>query len=1061
MQKNISYINSWNYFSKSLFLKKSPHLASPSGERNLLVITETNKDIEHYSKIMDFLKINFRIIDNYAILNDFINPLIPLSGEIEQIIYLASIETLENISLNKNQFEYFSINFEKNKDYNLEEISKKLIDLWYNFSEYENSGTFQKKWDILKIISPDSKIKYEISFWWDTIEEIRVTTLLTPLSGGKIVKNIIIWKNNLIEEQENKNLNNFLEIIKDKNLENFFLDNLNFSKYYDILTEKLENFSCFDYIKNDKLKAVDLEISVPKIENTLELKKILEKNKYIEFFSKTPNTIKNFLEYNNIGNFKINETKLNNLKSYTHPQPLPSKEGRKIVICDDILSKIFTRKRVKKNLSADLDLLLKIKPGDYVVHIEHWIWIFKDIIKKENPLTPLSGGIWKVFKEYILIEYAWEDKLFVPITEVSRVNKYLWTENPKLTGLWGNVWENKLNKAKQEASEIARELINIYAQRKLQKWFSFVADTKKENYFKNSFSYVHTIDQSQAIEDILSDMQEEKPMDRLLVWDVGFGKTEIAFNAIYRSFFNKKQSILIVPLVVLAYEHFEKAKERFKEFWLKIWILTRLETAKNIDKTLRELSTWKLDLVIWTHKVLSDKIVYKDLWLIVTDEEHKFWVADKEKIKEFKTSIDSLAMSATPIPRSLNMALSNIRQISILKTPPTGRQNIDTLINRFSDNIIEMAWNQEFNRSWQMFFVHNRVSSIDAIAKVLQNIFPEKKIIITHGQLPGIELEKRIIAFKNKKADILLSTTVIENWIDFSNVNTIIINNAEQFWLSQIHQLRWRVWRNDKKAYCYLLYKWENIKPDTAKRLKMLAEYSYVWAGFELAMKDLEIRWGWDLLWFKQSWTSSSIWINLYLKIIEEEILKLQENIGHPQGVPLHWNCRDTPCEYPKINIKIDLDISIFIEDSLFWSELDKINFYREIELINDLEELEDIKKDFIENNNLEKNIEWLENLFDLIELKIRAKKYFITNIKKNWINYQIDFYDFKDKDKNLKNLRKILDLDKQVKFAVKDLTTLRTSAKSFANTEKFLKYMLSLFKGHNLNTKIKKIWKK
>jgi len=1053
MQENISYINSWNFFSKSMFLKeklKTP--PNPLHEGGLLIV-ETNKDIENYEKIWDFLKIDFRIIDKLEWLQDLVFN--------KNWFFISSIEILENLDINKNQFEHFSIQIEKNKTYNLEEISKTLIDLWYSFSEYNNSWTFKKTWDILKIISPDSKKIYNISFWWDEVEEINV--------NWKIRKEIFIWKNEALTQslpwgrEVTADLWNFLEIINSPLQRGarggIILDNLNFSKYYDILCNNLENYSNFDYIPNKNLKIIDLEISIPNIKNTLELKQILENKKEIKIYTKNVKVINNFIEYNSIKKIKVIETNLNNLKSFENK--------KEIIICDDILSKVFTKKRIKKNLSADLDLLLKIKPGDYVVHIEHWIWIFKDIIKREipcphpNPL-PWGRGSKTVVKEYIEIEYAGEDKLFVPITEVSRVNKYLWVENPKLTGLSWSLWEKKLEKAKKEAEEIAQELIEIYAQRKLQKWFCFIEDREKENIFRNSFKYIHTEDQAKAIEDIMSDMQKEQPMDRLIVWDVGFGKTEIAFNAIYRAYLNKKQSILIVPLVVLAYEHYEKAKERFKEFGLKIWILTRLETEKKASETIRKLASWELDLVIWTHKLLSDKIKYKNLWLIITDEEHKFWVADKEKIKEFKTNIDSLAMSATPIPRSLNMALSNLRQISILKTPPIGRQNINTIINRFSENIIRAAWELEFERWWQMFFVHNRVSTIDAIAKILQNIFPVKKIIITHGQLPWTELEKRIIAFKNKKADILLSTTVIENWIDFSNVNTIIINNSEQFGLSQIHQLRWRVWRSDRKWYCHLLYKQDTIKPETAKRLKTLAEYSYVWAWFELAMKDLEIRWWWDLLGFRQSGTSSSIWINLYLKIIEEKIEELQNT---PHSVSLKGR-EETPKLSKKINTKIDLDINIFIRDDLFNSELDKLNFYREIELIEDLEELEEIKKDFLQNMSTEgfnplSLKGGINNLFDLLELKIRAKKYLITNIRKNWINYQIDFYDFKEKNKDLEKIKNFLDLDKEIKFSIKDLNTLRTNVKSFANSEKFLEYILSLFKEQILNYKIKKIWKK
>lgn len=1040
-QKKISYINCGNFFSKSYILKNN--LESDCS----LIIVENNKDIEIYEKIFNFLDLKFRTLNTLESLADLIFN--------KSWFFITSLELLENININKNRLSHFSLKLEKVKSYKFEDITKKLIELNYKFSEFENPWTFKKAWDIIKIISPDNKNKYEISFWGDKIEDIRL--------NNKVFEKISIWENNSLiqsiawNQELDVSLDNFLEIIDDKIF--IILDNLNFSKYYETLTNKLNNFSCFDYIENKDLKSIDLEIKIPKIKNVNELKDIIIKSKSwknlasnkknnikkeIVFYTKNIKTIKNFLEYNWIDGSKIYEINLNVLKSF--------ETNKEIIICDDIIREIFTKKRLKNSLSSDLDLLLKIKPWDYVVHIEHWIWIFKEIVKKEIKIKDKI-----LVKEYIEIEYLWDDKLFVPIVEVWRVNKYLWVENPKLTGLGWVSWENKIKKASKEAEEIASELIEIYANRKLNKWFSFLANDTLENKFRNSFPYIYTEDQVTTINEVLEDMNKDIPMDRLIVWDVWFWKTEIAFNAIYRSFLNKKQSILIVPLVVLAYEHFEKAKERFKDFWIRLWVLTRLETELQASNTIKKLASGELDLVIWTHKLLSSKIIYKNLWLIVTDEEHKFWVSDKEKIKEFKTSIDSLAMSATPIPRSLNMALSNIRQISILKTPPYGRQDIDTIINRFSDSIIKQAWKTEFDRNGQMFFVHNRVSNIENIKTILQKIFPEKKVVVTHGQLPWIELEKRIIDFKNKKFDILLSTTVIENWIDFSNVNTIIINNAEQFWLSQIHQLRWRVWRSEKKWYCHLLYKWENIKPISSKRLKTIVEYSYLWAWFELAMKDLEIRWGWDLLGFRQSGQASQVWINLYLKIIEEKILELQQNPLYNNAIKENNNGVNLiPNKLWKYtNTKIDIDIEIFIPDDFFGSELDKINFYREIELIDDLDELENIKMDFINSNN---NIpEGLYNLFDLLELKLRAGEYLIESIKKVWINYQIKF----DKDISLEKLKEFLEKDKEVKFKVITINKLRTSVKNFANNKNFIKYIISLLKGYNLNTKIKLKWKK
>jgi len=1005
LQKNTSYINNWNYFSKSLILKENKDLLKSS-----LFIVANDKDLNNYEKIFNFLNIDFQIINNQQNLIDYLFN--------NSWFFIISAEILNQEIDEKKQLLFHSLHLKVWEAINLEDLIKKLNSLNFKFSEYQNPATFNKKWDILTINSSDWKKQYIISFWWDTIEEItQIKKVWEIRKDTNKIDSLYIWKADKIEKQD-KNWQSILDSILDKNWL-VILDNLDFDPNYEKIINSLENIISFDYLPNKKLNIVDLEITFPKIKNSIELKDFLEKNKNTTIYTKNPKTIKNFLKYNNLENIQIKESKLNNIKSFSYKE--------KNFICDDILGVVFTKKRIKNSISSDLDLLLKIKPWDYVVHIDHWIGIFKNIIKKELP-----SKNWKIIKkEFIEIEYLNNDKLFVPITEVGRVNKYIWEENPKLTPLSWNSWERKLQKAKQEAEEIAEELIELYAQRKLQKAFSFKAFPEKEAKFRNSFSYIHTPDQNQAITEILADMEKDTPMDRLLIGDVWFWKTEIAFNAIYRAFLNKKQSILIAPLIVLAYEHFEKALERFKNFWVNIAVLTRLESPKKEAEILKKLANWEIDLIIWTHKLLSEKIKFKDLWLIIIDEEHKFWVADKEKIKQFKTNIDSLAMSATPIPRSLNMALSKLREISILKTPPFGRQDVSTIINKFDENIIKEAISREFQRWWQVFFVHNRVSNLENYKTILQKLFPDKKIIIAHWQMSAIQLEKNILAFKHKKYDILLSTTVIENWIDFPNVNTIIINQAPSFWLSQIHQLRWRVGRSDKKWYCYLLYKNENLKNETIKRLKTIVQYSYVWAGFELALKDLEIRWWWDLLGFRQSGQSSQIGVNLFLKLVEDKIQQLQNNSKKEE----------------KIETKIDLNIDLNIEDNYFSGELDKLNFYREIENINTLEDLEIIKKDFIEQNW--KLSPWLENLFKILEVKINASKYKITSIKKVGINYQLDF----EKNIKLEELKSFLELDKEVKFVVADITKLRSATKNFDNDQKFLEYLHNLFN--------KKIWKK
>ena len=825
------------------------------------------------------------------------------------------------------------------------------------------------------------------------------------------------------------------------------LDSLDFSSSYDDLYGGLKNFINLPSLSQNKTNEIDLWFKDLFVESIDDLKELLNNSsfhhKYI--FTKNIKTFKNFIEYNDIDSVHILESSVNNLKSFQWKESL--------FICDDNISRIFVKKRGKRSMSKDMDLLLQIKPWDYIVHIDHWIGIFNTIIEKD---------LWWIKKEYVELEYKSDDKLFVPITEVGRLSKYVWSENPKLTPLSTKAWETKLKKASADIEIIARELLDVYAKRKLHKWFTFTSFPKEEWIFQNSFEFTYTKDQFSIIQEIFQDMESENPMDRLLSGDVGFWKTEIAFNAIYKAMLNGKQAALISPLVVLAYEHFDKAQERFQDFPFNIAVITRFEKESKIKEVLKKLESGKIDCIIWTHRLLSPDIKFKDLWLLVVDEEHKFWVADKEKIKNFKGNIDILSMSATPIPRSLNLALNGIKSISMLTTPPVGRQSIHTIVSNFSDKIIQDAGNKEFERWGQLFFIHNRVETISHFQAYLEKIFPNKKIIVTHWQLPGDTLEKRIIDFKRKQYDILLSTTVIENWIDFSNVNTIIINEAGNFWISQIHQLRWRVWRGDRQWYCYLLFKKDKIKQDAAKRLKTIVDYSHLWAGFELAIKDLEIRWGWDILGIRQSGQSVEIGVNLFLQMLESKIEELKNT--SPAYSSLSPSIRGTKGEPYKINTKIDLNISIFIDNNFFSSELDKINFYREIESLNTIEDLESIISDFKESaltptlsqgeKEKDRLPRWTNNFFDLLRLKILANKHNISYIKRAWLNYQIDFSDAWDK--GLENLKQFLDHDKEVKFRVISLTRIRSETKKFANDESFIQYLLQLFSWKTRNRKIK-----
>ena len=1049
IKKNNNYTNSWNIFSKLLILN-----SIIKKENCIIIVVESEKKLDLYLKISNFLGIQIYNLNNFSNLINLIYN--------NTWIYITTKE-LFNLKIdNFNNIEHRDIfKIEKNQLISPQEITKKLNDFGYKFWEYEYKWTFKITWDILSFYDYAWNI-VKISFWWDNIDNIIIDKKVTsyekdsdlkykinPWSNSVLdINKYYFWRNNWLDFNDLKNTFNN-ELIDKVNIKNnlLIIDSLDFYSSYDELTTWIKSYIIFNSLTNDK-NYINLGINDLYIEKIDDLKNILEEKnikKYI--FTKSKATIKNFLELNNLFDVIIYETKLTNLKSF--------KAEKFLIICDDNISRIFIKRRIKRNLSKDLDLMMQIKTWDYIVHIDHGIWIFNEIITKD-----LS---W-IKKEYITLEYKNNDKLFVPITEVSRVSKYVWVENPKLTWLSTKEWEKKLQKAWEDVEIIAKDLLEIYAKRKLQKWFKFISFPDEETIFFNSFEYEYTSDQYNIIKDIYKDMETEAPMDRLVCWDVWFWKTEIAFASIYKAFINKKQSVLISPLVVLAYEHFEKAKERFSIFPITIEVLTRFEKAGAIKNTLEKLKTWKIDLIIWTHRLLSEDIIFKDLWLLIIDEEHKFWVKDKEKINKLRLKndsevtplgIDILTMSATPIPRSLNMALNWIKSISMLTTPPVWRQAINTIVSSFNEKIIFEAWKKEFERKWQLFFIHNRVETIEVMKNNLLNIFPWKKIIVTHGQLPWDTLEKRIIEFKRKQYDILLSTTVIENWIDFSNVNTIFINDAQNFWISQIHQLRWRVWRSDKKWYCYLLFKKDKIKEDAAKRLKTIVDYSHLWAWFELAIKDLEIRWWWDILWIKQSGQSQEIWVNLFLEMLENKIEELKNN--------LPWSWFENKSIINKTNwiinqntksklIKctIDLNIWAYIDDIFFSSELDKINFYREIESLHNIDDLENIISDFkkINENTPQNTI----NFFNLLKLKIKASKYKIISIKKVWINYQIDF----DKNIELEELKSFLKLDKEIKFNVVNINRLRSSNKNFENEKKFIQYLLQLFENKIFNKKIK-----
>ena len=687
------------------------------------------------------------------------------------------------------------------------------------------------------------------------------------------------------------------------------------------------------------------------------------------------------------------------------------------VLSDDVLSPLIMKRRWDRERHASIDLLLQIEHGDYVVHIDHGIGIYEWLEEKT---------LWSLTREYIRIKYRDGNILYVPATEVYRVSKYVGEEHPTLNNLWSGDWQRTIERTNEDVEQIARELLSLYSERKKIQWFAFQEFEQLEASFREAFKYTYTSDQRQAIDDILSDMAKGEPMDRLLSWDVWFGKTEVAMNAIYRAFLSGKQTALISPLVVLAHEHALSLQERLSPLWIKVGLLTRMVTPQAAKRVIAWLKSGDIHVVVWTHRILSESVEYRDLGLLIIDEEHKFGVMDKEKINQLKTNIDILSLSATPIPRSLNMALSWVKKISILTTPPRERKPIITEIHPWDHRHIYTLIEREIARGGQVIVLHNRIATLTMVSKEIHNICAWIKtqswdpisITIVHGGMEREELENHILSFREGKSNILLSTTVIENGVNFTNANTIIIRDAQDFGLSSLHQLRWRVGRRDREAYCLLTYTKTDLANDAKKRLITLQEHSYLGAGFELALRDLEIRGAWEVLWIKQSGHTRETWIPVFMKMLEEKIVELQ-----------------TGKKASNQQTKIELELSVLPNEAIFSSEWEKIHFYRLAESITSIEEIEELESEML----YEGEMGWLSNFFKLLKSKIILRKYSVTKLSRIGNNY---FFEF-PKGTTPQEIRDFLELDKDGNIVVVTMERLRIDARYVGTPEMMLDWIV------------------
>jgi transcription-repair coupling factor (superfamily II helicase) len=511
-----------------------------------------------------------------------------------------------------------------------------------------------------------------------------------------------------------------------------------------------------------------------------------------------------------------------------------------------------------------------LKVGDFVVHIDHGIARFGGL--QTLDLGPRSG-------EFMLLFYAEEAKLYVPVERLDLVQRYSSAEGhqPALDRLGGLGWQKTKAKAKRAMRDMADELLRLYAERKLVGGFAFAADTPWQREFEDGFQYVLTPDQETAIEDVKRDMEEATPMDRLLCGDVGYGKTEVAMRAAFKAVMEGKQTAILTPTTVLAYQHYDTLRSRFAPFPVKVELLSRFRSSKEQKEIVKQVEAGEVDVAIGTHRLLSKDVRFKDLGLVVVDEEQRFGVAHKEKLKQLKKRVDVLTLSATPIPRTLNMSLTGLRDMSLIETPPRDRLAIQTQVVQFSENVIKSAIELELGRGGQVFLIHNRVETIETIAALVQRLVPQARIVVGHGKMNEKEMERVMLDFIDHKYDVLVATTIIENGIDIPRANTIIINRADAYGLSQLYQLRGRVGRSSRRAYAYLLIPSEQeLSPIARRRLAAIREFSDLGAGFRIAALDLELRGAGNFLGGQQSGHMDALGFDLYTQMLERTVAELR-----------------------------------------------------------------------------------------------------------------------------------------------------------------------------------------
>ena len=899
----------------------------------------------------------------------------------------------------------------------------------YNFNRVDfvtEPGDFSVRGGIIDVFSFSNDEPFRIEFFGDEIDSIRTFDVETQLSKEKL------RKASIMSNVENKTLQEKRESF----LQYIASNTVIFLKNKDLLIGKLDKLfsraeSAFSELSKElnHAKPIDLFCNGSFIQNQLSNFRVASFETYtsgdspiIDFITKAQPSfnkqfdllIENLNEYHTKGFtnyiFCANEQQaqrfhdiFEDAKKEVHYQTVvfPLYKGfidlEEKIVCytDHQIFERYHKFRLKNGYAKKQSITLKelnnLDIGDYVTHIDHGIGKF--------------GGLQKIDvegknQEAIKLIYGDRDILYVSIHSLHKISKFNGKDGkaPKIYKLGSGAWKKIKQKTKKRVKEIAYNLIKLYAKRKMQKGLAFGPDTHIQHELEASFIYEDTPDQYTATQDVKTDMEKEQPMDRLVCGDVGFGKTEIAIRAAFKAVDNGKQVAILVPTTILAFQHYKTFTKRLEKFPVRIDYLNRFRTTKQRNEAIEGVNDGSIDIIIGTHQLTNKKIKFKDLGLLIIDEEQKFGVAVKDKLKTIKENVDTLTLTATPIPRTLQFSLMAARDLSVISTPPPNRHPIDTQVIRFSEEMIRDAITYEISRGGQVFFIHNRIENIKEVAGLLQRLVPDANIGIGHGQMEGKKLESLMLGFMNNEFDVLVSTTIVESGLDVTNANTIFINNANNFGLSDLHQMRGRVGRSNKKAFCYFITPpYHMMTDDARKRIEALELFSDLGSGINIAMKDLEIRGAGDLLGGEQSGFINDIGFDTYQKILSEAIEELKEN----EFKELYTTEENKPKEFIK-EVQIDTDFEILFPDNYINSITERLNLYNELSTLKTDEELEQYEQRLIDRFG-ELPIQAVD-LLDSVRLKWFAKQLGLEKIvlkQKRMIGYfisnqQSEFYQTK-----------------------------------------------------------------